>query len=248
MSERREVLVTGGGRGIGRAIALRFAQAGARVFVSFFVNREAAEKTAHDVELAGGSAHVVQADLKEPAEIRRMFAEITQVAGRLDVLVNNAASGVLRDALALTAKHWDWVMATNARPFLLCAQEAAALMREGGRVISLTSLGSHRVIPGYAAVGISKAAAEAVTRYLAVELAPRGITVNTVCAGAIETDIWRAIPDGERLLEAARARTPAGALVTADAVAEVVFFLASAAAQPIQGQIIVADGGYSLLA
>ena len=248
MSERREVLVTGGGRGIGRAIALRFAQAGARVFVSFFVNREAAEKTAHDVELAGGSAHVVQADLKEPAEIRRMFAEITQVAGRLDVLVNNAASGVLRDALALTAKHWDWVMATNARPFLLCAQEGAALMREGGRVISLTSLGSHRVIPGYAAVGISKAAAEAVTRYLAVELAPRGITVNTVCAGAIETDIWRAIPDGERLLEAARARTPAGALVTADAVAEVVFFLASAAAQPIQGQIIVADGGYSLLA
>jgi enoyl-[acyl-carrier protein] reductase III len=248
MSERREVLVTGGGRGIGRAIALRFAQAGARVFVSFFVNREAAEKTARDVELAGGSAHVVQADLKEPAEIRRMFAEIAQVAGRLDVLVNNAASGVLRDAMTLTAKHWDWVMATNARPFLLCAQEAAKLMGAGARVISLTSLGSQRVIPGYAAVGISKAAAEAVTRYLAVELAPRGITVNTVCAGAVETDIWRAIPDGERLLEAARARTPAGALVTADAVAEVVFFLASAAAQPIQGQIIVADGGYSLLA
>jgi enoyl-[acyl-carrier protein] reductase III len=248
MTERREVLVTGGGRGIGRAIALRFAQAGARVFVSFFVNREAAEKTAHDVELAGGTAHVVQADLKEPAEIRRLFAEIAEVAGRLDVLVNNAASGVLRDAMTLTAKHWDWVMATNARPFLLGAQEAAKLMGVGGRVISLTSLGSQRVIPGYAAVGISKAAAEAVTRYLAVELAPRGITVNTVCAGAVETDIWRAIPDGERLLEAARARTPAGALVTADAVAEVVFFLASAAAQPIQGQIIVADGGYSLLA
>jgi enoyl-[acyl-carrier protein] reductase III len=245
---RREVVITGGGRGIGRAIALRFAEAGARVFVNFFVNRDAAEKTARDVEHAGGVAHLVQADVKEPAEIRRMFEEIAKETSHLDVLVNNAASGVLKNALELTAKHWDWVMATNARPFLLCAQEAAKLMSSGGRVIGLSSLGSHRVLPGYAAVGVSKAAAESITRYLAVELAPRGITVNTVCAGAIETDIWRAIPDGERLLEAARTRTPAGGLVTAEAVAEVVHFLASPAAQPIQGQIIVADGGYSLLA
>jgi enoyl-[acyl-carrier protein] reductase III len=216
--------------------------------VNFFVNREAAEKTARDVELAGGAAHLVQADLKEPAEIRRMFAEIARVTPRLDVLVSNAASGVLKDVTALTAKHWDWVLATNARPLLLCAQEAAKRMGAGGRIISLSSLGSVRVIPGYGAVGVSKAAAEALTRYLAVELAPRGITVNTVCAGAVETDIWRAIPDGEQLLEAVRSRTPSGALVTAEAVAEIVFFLASAAAQPIQGQIIVADGGYSLLA
>ena len=245
---RREVLVTGGGRGIGRAIALRFAEAGARVFVNFFVNREAAEKTAREIELAGGAAHLVQADVKEPAEVRRMFAEVAEATERLDVLVNNAASGVLKNALELTAKHWDWVMATNARPLLLCAQEAAKLMGRGGRVIGLSSLGSHRVIPGYAAVGVSKAAAEAITRYLAVELAPRGITVNTVCAGAVETDVWRAIPDGARLLEAARGRTPSGGLVTAEAVAEVVAFLASPAAQSIQGQIIVADGGYSLLA
>lgn len=245
---RREVLVTGGGRGIGRAIALRFAEEGARVFLNFFVNREAAEKTAREIELAGGAAHLVQADVKEPAQITRMFAEVAQVTPRLDVLINNAASGVLKSALELTAKHWDWVMATNARPFLLCAQQAAKLMGAGGRVIGLSSLGSHRVIPGYAAVGVSKAAAEAVTRYLAVELAPRGITVNTVCAGAIETDIWRMIPDGERLLEAARSRTPSGGLVTADAVADVVHFLAGPGAQSIQGQIIVADGGYSLLA
>ncbi len=244
----RAVLVTGGGRGIGRAIALRFAESGARVFVNFFVNREAAEKTAHDVTLAGGTAELVQADLKEPAEIRRMFGEIAKAAGRLDVLVNNAASGVLKQALELSAKHWDWVMATNARPFLLCAQEAAKLMGAGGRIIGLTSVGSHRVIPGYAAVGVSKAAAETITRYLAVELAPRGITVNTVCAGAIETDIWRMIPDGERLLEAARSRTPNGGLVTAEQVADVVAFLASPGARSIQGQIIVADGGYSLLA
>jgi enoyl-[acyl-carrier protein] reductase III len=242
------VLVTGGGRGIGRAIALRFAEDGARVFVNFFVNREAAEKTARDVELRGGTAQMLQADVKDPAEVRRMFAELRGVSARLDVLVCNAASGVLRDAMTLTSKHWDWVLSTNARPLLLAAQQAAELMSEGGRIIALSSLGSHRVIPGYAMVGVSKAALEALTRYLAVELAPRGITVNTVCAGAVDTDIWRALPDGEALLAAARSRTPGGKLVTAEAVADAVFFLASPAAQAIQGQTLVVDAGYSLLA
>ena len=126
-------LVTGGGRGIGRAIALRFAEAGARVFVNFFVNREAAEKTARDVELAGGAAHLVQADVKEPAEIRRMFAEIARRPpaprrAREQRRLRRAEERARRSP----PKHWDWVMATNARPLLLCAQEAAKLM-SGGR-------------------------------------------------------------------------------------------------------------------
>jgi enoyl-[acyl-carrier protein] reductase III len=244
----RAVLVTGGGRGIGRAIALRFAEAGAQVFVNFFVNREAAEKTAHDVELRGGVAHLVQADLKEPAEIERLVAEVERRAGRLDVLVSNAASGVLRDGLDLSPKQWDWVMATNARALLILAQEASRLMTSGGRIIALSSLGSRRVIQGYASIGVSKAALEGLTRYLAVELAAKGITVNTVSAGAVETDVWQAIPEGTAALTAIRARTPGGALVTADEVAGVVYFLASPAAQAIQGQILTVDGGYSLLA
>jgi enoyl-[acyl-carrier protein] reductase III len=245
-AEAREVLVTGGGRGIGRAIALRFAEEGARVFIGFFVNGEAAEKTARDVELRGGRAHLVQADLKEPEAIRGMFAEVKRVAGRLDVLVSNAASGVLKDALGLSAKHWDWVMATNARPLVLAAQEAVALMEAGGHIIALSSLGSGRVIPRYAAVGVSKAALEALTRYLAVELAPLGIIVNAVCAGAVETDVWRVLPEGEGVLAGIRARTPGGALVTAEALADVVAFLASPAARAIRGQVLVVDGGYSL--
>ena len=244
----RAVLVTGGGRGIGRAIALRFAEAGAQVFVNFFVNREAAEKTAREIELRGGTPHLLQADLKEPAEIKRLVAEVERRTGRLDVVVSNAASGVLRDGLDLSPKQWDWVMATNARAFLIVAQEASRLMSSGGRIIALSSLGSRRVIPGYASIGASKAALEGLTRYLAVELAPRGITVNTVSAGAVETDVWQAIPEGTATLAAIRARTPGGALVTADDVAGVVYFLASPAAQGIQGQVLTVDGGYSLLA
>src|SRR4029453_5661088 len=151
----RVVLVTGGGRGIGRAIALRFAEAGAQVFVNFFVNREAAEKTANDVEVRGGAAHLLQADLKEPGEIKRLGGEGGRQAGPLDVVVSNAASGVLRDGLELSAKQWDWVMATNARAFLILAQEAARVITSGGRIIALSRLGSRRVIPGYASIGAS---------------------------------------------------------------------------------------------
>lgn len=246
--ESRAVLVTGGSRGIGRAISLRFAEAKTHLLINFFSNRSAAEKTAAEATSSGAQVHLLQADLKDEEQIRRMFQEVKRLYGRLDVLVHNAASGVLRSIGELTAKQWDWVMNTNARSLLLCACEAASMMPQGGRIISLSSIGASRVVPQYGAIGISKAALENLTRYLAVELAPRGITVNAISAGAVATDVWKLVPDGQDILEKVRERTPCGRLLTPEDVAETIFFLASPEAQMIQGQVIVVDGGYSLLA
>ncbi len=241
-------LVTGGSRGIGKAIAFRFARAQDCLLINFFQNRAVAEKTAQEITSTGVRVHLLQADLKSETEIHKMFEEVRRLYGRLDILVHNAASGVLRPMGEITAKHWDWVMNTNARSLQLCAREAASMMQKGGRIISLSSLGSGRVIPQYGIIGISKAALESLTRYLAVELAPKGITVNAISAGAVETEIWHLLPGSEEILSKVRERTPGGRLVTPEEVAEMVFFLSSPEAQMIQGQVIVMDGGYSLLA
>ncbi|MCZ6907342.1 MAG: SDR family oxidoreductase [Deltaproteobacteria bacterium] len=241
-------LVSGGSRGIGKAISLRFAKAKSHLFINFYQNRSAAEKTAEEASSLGATVHLLQADLKDAAQIRGIFKEINRVCGSLDVLVHSAASGVLRSILEVTGKHWDWVMNTNARSLLLCAREAASMMREGGRIISLTSIGSGRVVPQYGSVGVSKAALESLTRYLAAELAPRGITVNAVSAGAVASEVWDLLPDGQEILDKIRKNTPAGRLLTPEEIAEIVFFLVSPDARMIQGQVIVVDGGYSLLA
>ena len=244
----RVAVITGGSRGIGRAIALGFAEAGAHVLVDFYLNTAAADATCAEIAKRGVKAYAVQADVKDPEEIRRLFDAVRNHFGRVDFLVNSAASGVFRPALQLSPKHWDWAMDTNVRPLLLCAQAAAPLMTRGGRIVSVSSLGADRVIPYYAGVGVSKAALEALTRYLAVELGPRGITVNAVSAGAVDTEVWRQFPEGEAILEHVRNRTPNGRLLTPEDVAAAVLFLCRPEAEMIQGQVVVVDGGYSLQA
>jgi len=247
--EGQVALVTGGSRGIGRAIALKLAEAGADVLVNFYLNREAAEKTAVEIASKGVRSHLLQADLRNPEQIKGMFEEVKRVAGGLDILINNAALGVFRPVQEITAKHWDWMMNINARAFLLAAQEAAQLMRGrgGGKIVCISSIGASRVLPLYAGVGVSKAALEALTRYLAVELAPFGIAVNAVSGGAVETETWRSFPDGEAILAAVRRRTPAGRVARPEDLADVVLFLCSPQAAMIRGQVIVVDGGFSLL-
>ena len=237
-------LITGGSRGIGRAITLKLAAEGADVIINYFRKKSAAELTAQEARDKGVAAHIIKANVGEQEKIDSMFDEIAEKFGRLDILINNAASGVARSGLDLDSRGWDWTMDINARAFLLCAQRAVRLMKNGGKMVSISSLGSRLAWPIYTAVGVSKAALEALTRYLAIELAPKGICVNGVSAGAVETDALKMYTAGQDLQS--WQKTPAGRMVQPEDVANVVAFLCSEEAAMIRGQIIIIDGGISL--
>jgi len=248
--EGKVALITGSGRGIGRAIALHLAERGADIVVNFFRNRTPAEDTAAEIGKLGRKAIVVKADIGDPDGIERLFAETELAFGALDILVCNAASGYNRPAMEQRVKGWDWTMNINARSALFCAQHAVPLMQKRGRgyIVNQSSIGSQRVLPEYVVVGASKAALEAVTRYLAVELAPLGIVVNAVSGGTVLTDAlkhFRVLEDGS-ILGSGAERVPAGRMVMPEDIANVVAFLCTPAAEMIRGQVIVVDGGYTL--
>ena len=245
--EGKVALITGGSRGIGRAITLKLAAEGADVIINYFRKRQTAELTAQEARDRGVSAHIIKANVGEVEKIDSMFDEIEAKFGRLDILINNAASGVARSALDLDSRGWDWTMDINARAFLLCAQRAAKLMKNGGKMVSISSLGSRLVTPIYTAVGVSKAALEALTRYLAIELAPKGICVNGVAAGAVETETVKMYTENQGLPPQLWQTTPVGRMVQPEDMANVVAFLCSDAAIMIRGQIIIIDGGASLI-
>jgi len=246
----RYSLVTGGSRGIGRAIAVELGRCGARVAINYLRNRSAAEDTAVAIRAAGGPEPlIVKANVAEDDHQERLFAEIKSAFGALDILVSNAASGVLKPATEISARHFDWTMAINARALLGLTQRALPLM-EGrkGRVVAVSSLGAARAIPYYTAVGASKGALESLVRHLALELGPRGLRINVVSPGVVDTDALQHFPNRVEMLESNRRATPAGRLATPDDVARVVAWLASDAAEMIHGQAIVVDGGYSIVA
>ncbi len=242
-------LVTGSSRGIGKAIAIRLAEEGYDIVVNYARSKTAALETAAEIEALGRKAHVVKANIGKVDKIQELFQSIDEEFGRLDVLVSNAASGVLRPAMELEESHWDWTMDINSKGLLFCAQEAAKRMEQlgGGKIVSLSSLGSIRYLENYTTVGVSKAAVEALTRYLAVELAEKNIIVNAVSGGAVDTDALKHFPNREELLEDAKKQTPAGRMVEIEDLVNVVSFLLSDQASMIRGQTIIVDGGRSLL-
>ena len=240
-------LITGGSRGIGRAIALELASLGADIAVNYFRNHKEARKTQEEVEALGVRCIRVTAHLAEAAQVEKLFNAVSDEFGHLDILINNAASGVQRSAMELEEKHWDWTMNINTKAPWLCTQAAVPLMKEGGRVVNISSLGSGRVLPLYLSVGVSKAGLEAVTRYLAVELAPLGITVNAVSGGYVATEALEHFPNRDDMLDIARSKTPGDQLLTPEDIAKTVAFLCSEDAEMIRGQVIVVDGGMSLL-
>jgi len=238
----RSVLVTGGTRGIGKSIALRFARLGAtRVALGYMRNDSAAEETAEEVRASGAEAILVRGNVASQKTVQRFAAE-----GPWDAIVHNAATGVIRPALETEDKHWDWTVNANARALLSLARACAGDMKPGSSVVGISSLGTARVLDKYVLVGASKAALEAVVRYLAVELAPRDIRVNAVSAGLVETGALEYFPNREQMLAFFKKRTPANRLVEPEDVATAVTFLCSPDAEMVRGHTLVVDGGYSL--
>jgi len=248
----RVCLITGSGRGIGRAIALEFARRGADIIVNYFRNPRPAEETQRSIEALGRKALLVKANVGELDEIEKLFQAIEDSFGKLDFFINNAASGYNRPVLQQRPKGWEWTLNINARAFLFCAQKAVPLMEKagGGAMVAISSPGAQRVLPDYVVVGASKAALEALVRYLAVELAPKKIVVNGVSPGVVKTEALQhfdAMRSDANLIQNALAQTPAGRLVTPEDVAHLVAFLCSPEASMIRGQIITIDGGATLL-
>ncbi len=236
------VFVTGGSRGIGRAIALRFARDGAkRIAIGYLRNDRAAEETAEELRALGAEVVLVRGNVTS----QRVLDEVAAL-GPLDVLVHNAATGVIRPALETEDKHWDWTMNANARALLQLTRATALQMKPGASIVAISSLGAQRVLENYILIGTSKAALESLVRYLAVELAPRGIRVNAVSGGVVETGALEHFPNREEML-AAGAANPVGRLVSAEDMAGAVAFLCGPDADMVRGQVLVVDGGFSLL-
>ncbi|RXY99035.1 enoyl-[acyl-carrier-protein] reductase FabL [Fictibacillus sp. S7] len=248
---KKVALVTGGTRGIGKAIASKFAAEGYNLVLNFMRKKKDAEQTKQEFEEKYGiTVHIVKANVGDLEQIKALFAEVDHSFGRLDVFINNAASGVLRPLMEIEESHWDWTQDINAKAYLFAAQQAAKLMEKtgSGAIVALSSLGSIRALPNYVAVGVSKASVEAITRYLAVELASMNIVVNAVSGGAVDTDALKHFPNREELLDEAKQKNPAGRIVEPADLAETVYFLCTPAASMIRGQTIIVDGGLSLLA
>jgi len=239
-------LVTGTSRGIGRAIALKLGKAGCDVAIVYHNSHDEAAAVCDAIRGFGRRAQAIQADVSDASSVAEAFETFRKEFDRLDFLVSNAAIGVLKAAMELSPKHWRRCLDTNALALNLLAQQAVPLMTKGGRIIALSSLGSERAIPLYAFIAASKAALESLVRSLAQELGQRGIRVNTVSAGVVDTDALKFFPNREQLLAEYARRAPAGPTLTPEHVADAVYLLCQPEAEMITGHTLVVDGGYCI--
>jgi enoyl-[acyl-carrier protein] reductase III len=235
------ILITGASRGIGAAIARKLAAPGRHVVINYLQSAEAAEAVAADVRSRGAEATLVQGNVRAEKDLERLAQALPSV----DVLVHNAAVGALKPMQRMKTSHWDLTLESSLRPFWLLTR--LCQLSDGANVIGLSSLGSRSYIPGYVAMGAAKGGMEAMTRQLAVELAPRRIRVNTVCGGLVDTDALKYFPEGEQIMAAARQLTPLGRVGRPEDIADAVYLLIQPEAAWITGQVLVADGGLSLL-
>lgn len=238
-------LITGGARGIGKATALKLAQAGCHIAIVYFNSSDEAETLVKEIQGMGRQALALQANVADHSSVKEMMAQFHQHFNRLDFLISNAASGVLKSALKMSTKHWRWCMETNALALNHLVSEARELMPRGSRVIALSSLGAQRAIPNYAFIGASKAALEALVRSLSLELAESGITVNTISAGVVDTDALKHFPNREQLLAEYQSHSLSSRPLLPEDVANAVYLLCLPEAEMINAHTLFVDAGYS---
>ena len=244
--EGKIALVTGGTRGIGRAVTLRLAEMGATVIINFFENRTAAEDTMEEVRKRGSDGMLFRANVGNHQQLHKMFDAIEEKYGILHIFISNAALGIPGEIDEVDDKIWDLAMDVNAKAFLYGSQRASKLMREGGSIVTLSSLGAQSYFPGYSSIGVSKAALETLVRYIAVEYSRKNITCNVVSGGMIDTDALKKFPAMYKTLhDETMRKTPMGRLGTPEDVAGVVCFLCTPDAKFVTGQTLIVDGGYS---
>jgi len=241
-------LVTGGSRGIGRAICLRLAAEGAAVGVNYHARADAAQEVVAAITQAGGRALALQADVAVLEQVSAAMDRLTAEFGPLDILVNNAGIAPPGMTGMVTREHWQQVMDTDAWAVVACSQEAARRMAgRGGHIVNLSSVFAQHAARYALVYGAAKAAVEALTRTMALELAPQGIVVNCVAPGLVKTEMSRAYWESERFMAALSRRTPAGRMAEPEDIAAVVAFLCSDDANWLRGQVIVADGGAGMV-
>jgi NAD(P)-dependent dehydrogenase (short-subunit alcohol dehydrogenase family) len=249
--EKKVSLITGSSRGIGRALALTLAREGAEIVVNYVRNADLAAATVREIEALGTRAIAVQADMESVDGIDLLFDRVAAEFGRLDHFVSNAAASAFKKIADLKAHNLDRSFNLNVRAFVLGAQRAVKLMKDGGRIAVLSSYGSIRAYPTYANLGSNKAAIEAWVRYMAVEFAPLRINVNAVNGGLIDTESCAYFYErvaGMAPMESVLPKIPKGRMGTAQEVADTIAFLLAPESEYITGQTIAVDGGLSVIA
>jgi enoyl-[acyl-carrier protein] reductase III len=244
----KKILITGGTRGIGLAISLRFARSGATVIANYLRDEKSAKQLEAIATEEGLAIALCRADLTSEKGLEQLGRSLQEGNSQLSGLVHCAATGIHRPIEELTERHFDWTFNLNVRAFFKLVKLLAARFSKGSSIVAVSSWGAVRALPSYSLVGSSKGGLEALARHLAVELAPRGIRVNILTAGAVLTDAWKVMPNSDaRIAETVR-RTPAGRLVTAEEVAYAAQFLCSDAAAGIIGHTLIVDGGVGITA
>jgi enoyl-[acyl-carrier protein] reductase III len=244
----KTILITGGTRGIGQAISLRFARAGATVIANYIRNEQAAEHLKATAMEEGLAIALCRADLTQQRGLEQLDRSLQELAPQLSGVVHCAATGVHRPIEELTERHFDWTFDLNVRAFFKLIKLVMPRFSKGSTIVAVSSWGALRALPCYSLVGSSKGALEALARHLALELAARGIRVNILTAGAVLTEAWKAMPNSEERLAETLRRTPAGRLTTAEEIAYGAQFLCSDAASGIIGHTLVLDGGAGIMA